>query len=59
LRPEAIAWALSNASPDDTVVIIGTDPAVDEDATDEILSSRQFVRHWLYENQPSLEPFWF
>ncbi len=58
-RPEAIVWALSNASPDDTVVIIGTDPAVDEDATDEILSSRQFVRHWLYENQPSLEPFWF
>lgn len=58
-RPEAIAWALSNVSPDDTVVIIGSDPVVDEDASEEILSSRQFVRNWLYENQPSLEPFWF
>lgn len=57
-RCDAITWALSNAAPEDAVLVVGSDPAPDTD-TDEIVSDRQFVRHWLYENQPCLEPFWY
>ena len=57
-RSDAITWALSNAAPEDTVLIIGSDltPGVDPEET---VSDRQFVRHWLYENQPCLEAFWY
>ncbi|MBR5414775.1 MAG: UDP-N-acetylmuramyl-tripeptide synthetase [Thermoguttaceae bacterium] len=57
-RSDAITWALSNAAPEDTVLIVGSDPAPDVDP-EEIVSDRQFVRHWLYENQPCLEAFWY
>lgn len=57
-RPDAIVWALSNASPEDTVLVVGSDPSPEADP-EEIVSDRQFVRHWLYENQPCLEPYWF
>lgn len=56
-RKDAIVWALSDAGPEDTVLIIGSGAA--EDRPDEIISDRQFVRNWLYENQPCLEPFWY
>lgn len=57
-RCDAITWALSNASPEDAVLIVGSDLAPEADP-EEIVSDRQFVRHWLYENQPCLEPFWY
>ena len=57
-RSDAITWALSNAAPEDTVLIVGSDltPGADPEET---VSDRQFVRHWLYENQPCLEAFWY
>ena len=57
-RSDAITWALSNAAPEDTVLIVGSDltPGTDPEET---VSDRQFVRHWLYENQPCLEAFWY
>lgn len=57
-RCEAITWALSNASPEDAVVVVGSDIRPDADP-EEVVTDRQFVRHWLYENQPCLEPYWF
>ncbi len=57
-RSDAITWALSNAAPEDTVLIIGSDLAPGADP-EETVSDRQFVRHWLYENQPCLEAFWY
>jgi UDP-N-acetylmuramoyl-L-alanyl-D-glutamate--2,6-diaminopimelate ligase len=57
-RSDAITWALSNAAPEDTVLVVGSDlpPGADPE---EVVSDRQFVRHWLYENQPCLESFWY
>lgn len=57
-RCEAVTWALSNAGPDDAVVVVGSDLGPDADP-EEVITDRQFVRHWLYENQPCLEPYWF
>ena len=57
-RPEAITWALSNAAPEDAVLVVGSDLPPEFDP-EEVVSDRQFVRHWLYENQPCLEPFWY
>ena len=57
-RSDAITWALSNAAPEDTVLIVGSDLPPESDP-EEVVSDRQFVRHWLYENQPCLEPFWY
>jgi len=56
-RNDAISWVLSNANPDDSVLIIGNDPLMDESDKDTV-SDRQFVRHWLYENQPCMESYW-
>ena len=57
-RPEAITWALANAAPEDAVLVVGSDLPPEFDP-EEVVSDRQFVRHWLYENQPCLEPFWY
>jgi len=56
-RCDAIIWALSNAASDDSVLVIGSDLGPDADP-EEIVSDRQFVRHWLYENQPCLDSYW-
>ncbi|MDO4587000.1 MAG: UDP-N-acetylmuramoyl-L-alanyl-D-glutamate--2,6-diaminopimelate ligase [Planctomycetia bacterium] len=56
-RSDAISWVLSNANPDDCVLIIGNDPLLD-DSDKDTFSDRQFVRHWLYENQPCIESYW-
>ena len=37
---------------------VGSDLAPGADP-EETVSDRQFVRHWLYENQPCLEAFWY
>ena len=55
-RKDAIIWALSDAGPDDVVLIIGSGEAGENDDS---TCDRQFVRCWLYENQPCLEPFWY
>ena len=54
-RPEAIHWALSNAEPNDCVLIVGrgcTDFQRFLEAEDVNLCDRPFVKSWLYENQP-------
>ncbi|MBR5626827.1 MAG: hypothetical protein IKW74_04310, partial [Thermoguttaceae bacterium] len=56
-RREAIVWALSNADADDTVLIISSDNAIQNTGNNRI-ADRQFVRQWLYENQPCVDTFW-
>ncbi len=54
-RPEAIHWALSNAEPDDCVLVVGrgcTDFQRFLEAEDVNLCDRPLVKSWLYENQP-------
>jgi UDP-N-acetylmuramoyl-L-alanyl-D-glutamate--2,6-diaminopimelate ligase len=51
-RPEAIHWALSNAEPDDCVLIVGrgcTDFQRFLEVEDVNLCDRPFVKSWLYE----------
>ncbi|MDO5581829.1 MAG: UDP-N-acetylmuramyl-tripeptide synthetase [Planctomycetia bacterium] len=58
-RREAMIWLLTEASPDDTVLIISASHSSEVKTRKEQAADRQFVRHWLYENQPCMEPFWF
>ena len=56
-RPEAIAWALSNAEPEDCVLVVGrgcSDFQRFIEAEEGNLCDRNYVKHWLYENQPCL-----
>jgi len=57
-RPEAIHWALSNARPDDCVLIVGrgcTDFQRFLEAEDVNLCDRPFVKSWLYEHAKNYE----
>ncbi|MDO5553107.1 MAG: UDP-N-acetylmuramyl-tripeptide synthetase [Planctomycetia bacterium] len=58
-RKDAMNWVLSEARPDDSVLIIGSDSPGLSDSNGASVSDRQYVRAWLYENQPCMEPFWF
>jgi len=58
-RKDAIVWALSHASPDDVVLIVGQDVSTLDEVNEMFVPDRQFVRHWLYENQPCVETFWY
>ena len=58
-RKSAIIWALSRASVDDAVVIVGQDVSSLDSINEFFVPDRQFVRNWLYENQTSAESFWF
>lgn len=58
-RKEAMIWLLSEANPDDTVLIISSSQSSESKTRKEQAADRQFIRHWLYENQPCMEPFWF
>lgn len=58
-RAEAIVWALSHASPDDCVLVIGQDVPTVGEVNENFLPDRQFIKHWLYENQPCVETFWY
>ena len=57
-RPEAIHWALSNAGPDDCVLIVGrgcTDFQRFLEVEDVNLCDRPFVKSWLYEQNYELQ----
>lgn len=58
-RKDAIVWALSHASPDDCVLFVGQDVSSLDDINDDFVPDRQFIKHWLYENQPCVETFWY
>ncbi|MBQ9873368.1 MAG: UDP-N-acetylmuramyl-tripeptide synthetase [Thermoguttaceae bacterium] len=58
-RKEAIIWALSHAAPDDSVLIVGQDVSTLDKINEKFVPDRQFVKHWLYENQPCAEAFWY
>lgn len=58
-RKDAIIWALSQATPEDVVLVVGCDASTLDEIDENFVADRQFVRHWLYENQPCLEPYWF
>ncbi|MDD3590475.1 MAG: UDP-N-acetylmuramyl-tripeptide synthetase [Thermoguttaceae bacterium] len=58
-RKEAILWILSHASPDDCVLIVGQDVSTLDKINEKFLPDRQFIKHWLYENQPCVETFWY
>lgn len=58
-RKEALIWTLSDAQPDDTVLIVSGSASSEAKSTKEQSLDRQFIRDYLYENQASLEPFWF
>ncbi len=58
-RAEAIAWSLSNAESEDCVLVVGrgcSDFQRFLGASEYTLCDRDFVRKWLYENQPCLSP---
>lgn len=58
-RADAIVWALSHASPDDSVLIVGQDVCTVGDVNVNFVPDREFIKHWLYENQPCVETFWY
>ncbi len=58
-RKDAIIWALSQAGPEDVVLVVGHDVSTLDDVDESFVADRQFIRHWLYENQPCLEQYWY
>ena len=58
-RKEAITWVLSHASPDDCVLVVGQDVSTLDAINEKFVPDRQFIKHWLYENQPCVETFWY
>ncbi len=58
-RKDALTWALAEAGPDDTILIVSSGAVSEGKARKEQASDRRFVRHWLYENQTCFEPFWY
>ena len=58
-RKEAIVWALSRATVDDSVLIVGQDVSTLDAINERFVPDRQFVRNWLYENLVGAESFWF
>lgn len=53
-RADAIAWVLSNAEPDDTVLIVGPGISNHPGKSKKPFCDRVFTKSWLYENQPCI-----
>lgn len=58
-RKEAVEWVLAHAEPDDCVLVVGQDVSTLSTITESFLPDRQFIKHWLYENQPCAETSWY
>lgn len=58
-RKEAVEWALSHAEPDDYVLVVVQDVSTLSVITEKFLPDRQYIKHWLYENQPCAETSWY
>ncbi|MGI6400515.1 MAG: Mur ligase family protein [Thermoguttaceae bacterium] len=58
-RRKAIAWALTQAGLEDSVLVVGQDVSTLEPINEYFVPDRQFIRDWLYENQPSAESYWY
>lgn len=58
-RRKAIVWALSQAGVEDAILIVGQDVSTLASINERFVPDRQFIRNWLYENQPSAESYWF
>lgn len=58
-RKEAIETTLAQAEPDDCVLIVGQDVSTLDKINESFVPDRQFIKHWLYENQPCAETSWY
>ena len=58
-RRKAIEWALSHAELDDAVLIVGQDVSTLAPINERYVPDRQFIRNWLYKNQPTAESYWY
>lgn len=58
-RRKAIVWALSHAGIEDAVLVVGQDVSTLAPINERFVPDRQFIRNWLYDNQPSAESYWY
>lgn len=58
-RKRAIEWALTQATIDDSVLIVGQDVSSLDPVNELFVPDRQFVKNWLCDNLPSSESYWF
>ena len=58
-RRKAIVWALTQAGLEDAVLVVGQDVSTLASINELFVPDRQFIRNWLYDNQPSAESYWY